>query len=538
MASRPALGQPSADLPPEEQPVAELPTPPPAPLVIPRGIQLVLLLVALLGLWVAARAARHVVEIIVVASFIALVLNPFVEFLGRRGIPRSLAIPLAYISLLVVLAGIGVALAQPISNQIDAFQHNFPHLVNEANRRLDQVQTFFNHHGIHIQLRKQGHTALDTIQSKVLKSSSSILSFTTSLLKSAANAAIALVLIFVMSVYLLIYARQIGTLVRRWLPDGDGTVEDDYPTRVQRAVGSYIRGQLFFSVVMGTTAGVCLWVFGVSGVFPDGRTYAFAFGAFFGVMELVPFVGPILGAIPPVVDRPVREPADRVVGGAPVHRAPAAGGPRRRAADLQPRAAHQPAAGDRRPAVRVFDLRGDRRADGAAGRGGDPRDDPLPAPARRARALAHAGAATDLSEPPWRQRPVRRVRRARSTREPVGRGHSHSSPERTAWRPSRPARRAATIGAMPFPDTRLRRLRRTAALRDLVRETELGPQRLIAPLFVASEAAPIDLMPGVSRLTISGAVAAAGRLAGARRPRGAAVRDPRPQGCRGVGRLG
>ena len=66
---------------------------------------------------------------------------------------------------------------------------------------------------------------------------------------------------------------------------------------------------------------------------------------------------------------------------------------------------------------------------------------------------------------------------------------------------------------MPFPDTRLRRLRRTAALRDLVRETELAPQRLIAPLFVASEGAPIDLMPGVSRLTISGAVATAGRLA-------------------------
>ena len=301
MASRPALGRPTAELPPEEAPAAELPPPPPAPLVIPRGIQLVLLLVALLGLWVAARAARHVVEIIVVASFIALVLNPFVEFLGRRGIPRSVAIPLAYISLLIVLAAIGLALAQPISNQIDAFQHNLPHLVNEANRRLDQVQTFFNHHGIHIQLRKQGHTALDTIQSKILKSSSSILSFTTSLLKSAANAAIALVLIFVMSVYLLVYARQIGLLVRRWLPDGDGTVDDDYPTRVQRAVGSYIRGQLFFSVVMGTTTGLCLWVFGALGIFPDGRTYAFAFGAFFGVMELVPFVGPILGAIPPVV---------------------------------------------------------------------------------------------------------------------------------------------------------------------------------------------------------------------------------------------
>ena len=65
----------------------------------------------------------------------------------------------------------------------------------------------------------------------------------------------------------------------------------------------------------------------------------------------------------------------------------------------------------------------------------------------------------------------------------------------------------------PFPDTRLRRLRRTSALRDLVRETELTAARLIAPLFVASAAAPIEAMPGVSRLTISGAVDAAGELA-------------------------
>ena len=278
----------------------ELPPASPSPLVIPQGVQLVLLALGLLGLWVAARAARSVVEIVVVASLIALMLNPFVSFLGRRGIPRPFAIPLTYVLMIVVLAGIGVALAQPISNQVNAFQHNVPHLIAEANKRLHSVQTFFNHHGIHIQLEKQGQTALQTIQTKVLKGSSSLLAFTTSLLKSAATAAFALVLIFVMSVYLLVYAGQIGRLVRRWLPQADGTPEDDYPTRVQRAVGGYVRGQLLFSVMMGTTAGVALWLFGVVGIFHDGRTYAFAFGTFFGVMELVPYVGPVLGAIPPV----------------------------------------------------------------------------------------------------------------------------------------------------------------------------------------------------------------------------------------------
>jgi porphobilinogen synthase len=66
---------------------------------------------------------------------------------------------------------------------------------------------------------------------------------------------------------------------------------------------------------------------------------------------------------------------------------------------------------------------------------------------------------------------------------------------------------------MAFPQTRMRRLRASAGLRGLVRETELSPGRLMLPLFVvdssSSEAArePVVAMPGVERLSISAAVA-------------------------------
>jgi porphobilinogen synthase len=63
---------------------------------------------------------------------------------------------------------------------------------------------------------------------------------------------------------------------------------------------------------------------------------------------------------------------------------------------------------------------------------------------------------------------------------------------------------------MSFPATRLRRLRRTKPLRDLVRETELSAEHLVQPLFVtAGEGVrePIDSMPGVERLSISELVA-------------------------------
>jgi porphobilinogen synthase len=69
---------------------------------------------------------------------------------------------------------------------------------------------------------------------------------------------------------------------------------------------------------------------------------------------------------------------------------------------------------------------------------------------------------------------------------------------------------------MAFPATRLRRLRRTRALRGLVRETRLTVDQLVYPLFVthgSDRREPIESMPGIERLTISHLSAEAGEIA-------------------------
>jgi predicted PurR-regulated permease PerM len=116
-----------------------------------------------------------------------------------------------------------------------------------------------------------------------------------------AKALVDLVLVFVLSVYMLLYGQTIGAVVRRAMPPGDGTPADDYPRLAQHAVSRYVGGQLLFSVVMGASAGLALYLFGVLGIFPDGRKYALALGVFYGVMELIPYIGPILGSIPPLL---------------------------------------------------------------------------------------------------------------------------------------------------------------------------------------------------------------------------------------------
>jgi predicted PurR-regulated permease PerM len=280
--------------------------------VVPRWIQLVALPLGLLVLWALAKAAGSVLLIFVVAGLIALILNPAVSFLQRRRLPRGLAVLAVYLAFFLTLAGIGLLVANPISNQVRTFTNNLPHIVDEANKKIATFQRELDGRGIHLHLVSQGKTALQTFQQKVAKSADKLASFGGDLLTEAASAIFDLVLVFVLSVYMLIYGPEIGRLVRRVMPDSDGTRADDYPHLVQRAVSRYVGGQLLFSLIMGTSTGLALYLFGVIRIFPDGEKYAIAFAVFYGVMELVPYIGPILGALPAVLVALLTDPISAV----------------------------------------------------------------------------------------------------------------------------------------------------------------------------------------------------------------------------------
>ncbi|WP_249011137.1 AI-2E family transporter [Conexibacter sp. DBS9H8] len=293
-----AVGDPVAAA---DDPAGLVPHPAPGVerVIVPRWIQAVLLPLALLGLYALARASGPVVPIIVIAAVIALILNPLVKRFSRR-MPRGLAIAAAYLSVLVLFAVIAVIIFNPVAGEINHFANNVPALTKKANRELNAIQTWLDHRGIKVHLRRQGQTALDTLQKQVLKQSNSIVSFSKSVLTTLFTLSIDGLLTLVLSIYLLVYARPIGELVRRVMPPGSGTAADDFPLLVQRALTGYVRGQLLFTLIMGASVAAVMWLFGTLGIFPDGARFALFFGAFYGLMEFVPYVGPIIGAIPPL----------------------------------------------------------------------------------------------------------------------------------------------------------------------------------------------------------------------------------------------
>jgi predicted PurR-regulated permease PerM len=271
------------------------------PVVVPRWVQAVVVAVALFALAGLARAAAPVVLVFLVAAVLALIINPLVTRLQGRWVPRGIAIAAVFAAFFAALAGIVALLVRPVTAQVVAFQADLPRLVDSANTSLARVQRWLDARGIDLQIKRPGETGLESLQASVLEGSGDVVAFTGDLVTLVAEASFVLILILVIAVYMLLYGERIGALARRLMPPGDGTIDDDYPARVQRAVSGYVRGQVIFSLIMGLSAGVALWVFGALGIFPAGRSYAVFFGVFYGLMELIPYLGPVLGATPPML---------------------------------------------------------------------------------------------------------------------------------------------------------------------------------------------------------------------------------------------
>ena len=108
-----------------------------------------------------------------------------------------------------------------------------------------------------------------------------------------------LVLIVVVSVYMLLDMPRFARFADRRFPPLDGGLP--LTQRVERALVGYVNGQLLVSVIIGASAGLGMYVLGVLGWVPGADDYALVFGAWVAFTELIPYVGPWLGSIPPAL---------------------------------------------------------------------------------------------------------------------------------------------------------------------------------------------------------------------------------------------
>jgi predicted PurR-regulated permease PerM len=279
-----------------------------AKIEIPRWIQLVGLPLLALFLWVVAGAVRHVVFLFLVALLIALLLNPLVRMVGRVRIPRGFAVAFVYLvfalALVAAIGAVGTVVVdetKTAAKRVDSYFTDVDGRTRqvEADRDVDRFQRWLNTHrlgSIHVQRR--GHELVRQIRKHdVGKYTSKVVDFVEGAAISIGKLLFSAIIIIVVSIYMLLdFPRLARTIDRRFPPR---PASDSLLVRMERSLTSYVRGQALVSLIIGTSAGIGLWLLGVLGWFPGGQKWALLFGAWAAVTELIPYLGPWLGSIPP-----------------------------------------------------------------------------------------------------------------------------------------------------------------------------------------------------------------------------------------------
>ena len=333
---------------------------------IPRWIQLVGLPVLLLIGWTVAGAIRHVVFVFLVAALLALLLNPIVRAVGRRWIARGFAVAIVYVSfaalIILLIAAIATAVVSQTRSAANRVDDYFTIETGQpprtaAERDVDRFQLWLNHHHLkQVKVRKQLNDAVDNVKAKdVEKYTTRVIDFVEGAAIGTVKLLFSLVLVIVISIYMLLYMERLGGAIDRRFPPAPGS--PPLLQRVEHALASYVKGQVLLSLIIGTSAGLGLWLLGTTGLLPGGDRYALLFGAFVAFMELIPYIGPWLGAVPPFVYALIVHPLSAVWVALLFLGDPPARGARRGAERDGLGAPAQPAARDLRAARRRRDLR-------------------------------------------------------------------------------------------------------------------------------------------------------------------------------------
>jgi predicted PurR-regulated permease PerM len=227
--------------------------------------------------------ARHVLVWIVISLFLALALNPAVEWLQRRGLKRrGAAAAVASLLAILFIVAIGFTFVPTLVDQVNEFVDKLPdyaHDVTHGRGRLGFLETKY-----HIQERIQNGIK-DGGATKVLGLSGVALSVA----KGVITIVVASVTILFMTFFMLLEGPLWIERLYRLLPADAQPRWRKVGNEIYRTVGGYVTGNLLISLIAGTLTTVVLLIMGVP--------YAVALGLIVAILDLIPLAGATMAAI-------------------------------------------------------------------------------------------------------------------------------------------------------------------------------------------------------------------------------------------------
>jgi len=264
---------------------------------IPRWVQLAVLPALLIIGWFVLGAIGQVIFIFLVAALVALILNPLVHGLERLRVPRYVGVFLVYLGFVALVVLVAALVWPPIEHQLRSLAAALPGMGGQANATIARLQHLADRTGLRIDVADQIRTGLTAIADRIPQFTGNVVDVGVTVVRQITY----FIIIVVLSIYMLLDSRRIGQLIARRFPTHSEDDGREYSRAAKTAVVDYVKAQLLLSAVMGGSVGAAMWVLSLVGAFPSGGRYALFFGAWAALMEAIPYLGPVLAAVPPTV---------------------------------------------------------------------------------------------------------------------------------------------------------------------------------------------------------------------------------------------
>jgi predicted PurR-regulated permease PerM len=237
---------------------------------------------ALTALWLALMVVhlRGVLVLVVVSLFLAVGLNPAVEFLMRRGLKRPWAVLVVITGVLLVFAGFLVLLVPIISHQVTAIGNNLPHWFDQLQKN-DDIRRFDDKYDI--TTKAEDYVKNGTWAQKLF---GGVVGVGLAIIGVLLN-------VFVVVVLTLYFLASLPSMKKAAYSLAPATRRERVSLlgdRILRTIGGYVSGAFVVALCAGLSTLVFLFIIGLG-------SYAVALAMVVALLDVIPMIGATIGAV-------------------------------------------------------------------------------------------------------------------------------------------------------------------------------------------------------------------------------------------------
>jgi predicted PurR-regulated permease PerM len=254
---------------------------------------LLLVLATVLGL-VVLWQLRSLIVLLMIAIVLAASIAPVVDWAEQWRVPRWLTVVLVYLGLIAGLTGVVLVIGPTAFSQIEQLIRQLPIAFNNLVATVEHWVLTLNTTRPELISQLEQFLNLQGVTAWAIRSSQQLLVRSYNLTTGLVGGVFSLILALFISGYMLADSRTLINSMTRLLPRPWDERLEAQVAPISSRIGTYIRGRVLVSGILGVLITTSLSFLGLSDV-------ALGLGAIAAVTNLIPFVGPILGAIPALI---------------------------------------------------------------------------------------------------------------------------------------------------------------------------------------------------------------------------------------------